>query len=370
MNSINLMRVVFYTNSVSPHQLPLAQELVKRIGAADYRYVYTQELSKERKRLGWAGGAEEWIVYQHDRPQECREWLETCEVLICGLRDFPLFARRAATRRKTIYASERWFKPIPICVCGIRLTLPGWIRLLHLQYLGYARKIARLMSEENNQFCYYPMGVWAQRDMELICRMFGVSKQNYGSKMKLWGYFVAPSQVEVGTHHSTERSEIRILWVGRMIHLKRVDTLIRAVASLPGKVTLNIYGTGPKKWDWERLATRVEREREGGSRRIMFHDAVSIDEVRRLMREHDIYVLSSNGEEGWGATLNEAIEEKMRVIGTYEAGASATMLPESNLYHAGDWRALAQLLETGISPVSTGRWTPVWAAEKLIGELS
>lgn len=37
------MKFVFYTNSVSPHQLPLARELINRLGAENY--VDTQPLS-------------------------------------------------------------------------------------------------------------------------------------------------------------------------------------------------------------------------------------------------------------------------------------------------------------------------------------
>ena len=47
---------------------------------------------------------------------------------------------------------------------------------------------------------------------------------------------------------------------------------------------------------------------------------------------------------GWGAVLNEALEEGMEVVGTFEAGASATILPRENLFHAGDWRGLRRLL--------------------------
>jgi hypothetical protein len=86
------------------------------------------------------------------------------------------------------------------------------------------------------------------------------------------------------------------------------------------------------------------------------------------MRNHDVYVLSSNAQEGWGATLNEALEEGMKVIGTYEAGASATMLPYSNLYHCGNWRALKALLERGVPEVDIGEWTPEHAADKILNE--
>ena len=60
----------------------------------------------------------------------------------------------------------------------------------------------------------------------------------------------------------------------------------------------------------------------------------------------------------------------MNVIGTYEAGASAAMLPTDRLYHAGDVKALARLLEAeyrGELPAcSIGEWTAKRAAERLV----
>lgn len=82
------------------------------------------------------------------------------------------------------------------------------------------------------------------------------------------------------------------------------------------------------------------------------------------------YVLASTGEEGWGAALNEALEEGMNAIGTFEAGASAAMLPKERLYHTGDVVALARLLErearNELPPCSIGEWTAEKAAESLV----
>lgn len=90
------------------------------------------------------------------------------------------------------------------------------------------------------------------------------------------------------------------------------------------------------------------------------------------MREHDIYVLASNAQEGWGAAVNEALEEGMVVVGTYEAGASAALLPRENLYHAGDWKALARLLQAPekLKRVALPReFTPAGAAERVLAIL-
>jgi len=359
------MRFVFYTNSISPHQLPLARELVQRLGPDNYRYVYTTPQTAERKNLGWNLSDENWIVCEMDDPVACRELLESCDVLMSGIRDFALFAKRAASGKKTIYSSERWFKPIHVAA---GLYFPGFLRLLHPRYFSYARKMAALIRGDN-QFFYYPMGVWAKRDMEWACKLFRVPRECVRSKLHLWGYFVAPSAKKLTTNNQqlTTARALRVLWVGRMIYCKRVDTLIRAVSSLPN-VMLDIYGTGTMMEKWRGL---TEKLCSGGnsSSAIMFHPQVPITEVRSLMRSHDLYVLASNGEEGWGAVVSEALEEGMRVIGTYESGASATLLPESNLYHAGDWRRLAQILSAEVPHVEIGQWSAKAAADCLIKEV-
>ena len=85
------------------------------------------------------------------------------------------------------------------------------------------------------------------------------------------------------------------------------------------------------------------------------------------MRNHDVYVLTSNEFEGWGAVVNEALEEGMEVVGTFEAGASATILPRENLFHAGDWRGLCRLLLSKHEKSTIiGEWSVDSAARKLI----
>ena len=402
------VKFVFYTNSISPHQLPLARELVKRLGEDNYRYIYTTPLTVERKNLGWNVDDAKWIICEKDDLQNCRELLENCDILMSGLRDFALFEKRLAKGLKTIYSSERWFKPVKLFdlrLFDLTIYLPGWIRLLHPRYFNYARKIAQLLSSKHpfnlspiqpstsdqhqtsnsklQTFNYYPMGIWAQRDMELICRIFRVPKSVYQSHMHLWGYFVAPSDISRSNQTisnlksnnspdlpiSTAKKSLRVLWVGRFLVWKRVDTLIRAVVHANSKlqtsnIKLDIYGLGPKEHELKKLASTLQLQLSTST--IIFHTPVPIAEVRQLMHTHDLYVMPSNAEEGWGAVVSEALEEGMRVIGTYEAGSSATILPESNLYHAGDWKNLSKMLTQEIPVVPIGRWNVQSAANHLM----
>ena len=390
------MRVALLTNVISPHQLPLARALVGRVGADNYRYVYTEPPHDERTRMGWRASAEErWCV----RGTQEDPSLQEAEVVLSGHRAFELFERRNGAGKLTFYASERWFKP-PLGI--FRVFVPSYFRM--------ARRFLKILTAPT--MLLLPMGIHAARDFARLMGLFSgdiwclfhspkvafesrpggavvplkqavtvgvldaeaiafakrygfaqIPETHWGKvkpvgpyvKMCLWGYFVAP-----GEGRPTRRTggPLRVLWVGRMLDWKRVDTLVKAVKGLPN-VALDLYGHGPEEENLKRLAE--------GCNAIRFHDFVPVEQVRELMRSHDVYVLSSDGGEGWGAVASEALEEGMVVVGTIEAGASATMLPPEHLYPAGEVAALRRILETLRPEVGRiGPWTAENAAETLL----
>ena len=101
------MKVALLTNVVSPHQVPLAEALVRRVGEGNYRYVHTEAAHGERTRMGWGGDA---------APAWCRQGtmedaaLLEADCVLSGHRALALFERRNAAGRATFYAAERWFK--------------------------------------------------------------------------------------------------------------------------------------------------------------------------------------------------------------------------------------------------------------------
>lgn len=353
------MKVALLTNIVSPHQLPLAEEIVKLVGEDNYRYAYTEAFHEERAKMGWDNGrAPVWC-----RPaNECRDFLEDADLVYSELRDFDLFKTRLANGRKTFYVSERWLKPV---LLPFGLSLPGWIKLLHPGYIKKAKQVADLFGCYG--FCYLPQGPWAAKDMRLMCKVLG--KRIDDSQLIPWGYFVAPSKDDACAFacDASSKETLKVLWVGRMIGWKRVDTIIKAVRYLNGQcnraaVELTLVGSGCKKRFLENLA--------GKDAHIRFVDSVPIARIREFMRSNDVYVLSSNVSEGWGAALSEALEEGMLALGTYEAGASAAILPTTHLFHAGDWRGLAKLLRRVVNgelkPTGIGEWSAKSAARRLL----
>ena len=249
------MKFVFLTNIISPHQMPLARELVNLLGADEYRYVYTEREEKERTKLGWGNEGEDWCL----QGDENTAVLSEADVLMSGVRAPNLFEKRAKEGKTTLYCSERWFKP-PI----------GFLRVFVPSYFKKARRIVKLLNESEN-FYYLPMGIHAARDMARLCglmngdwkclfrapkveferkpggKVFSEGVRECVGKMRMWGYFVQSSEFRVGSlelNHGIHRihgkkgcgsegvmecgnegfesegvgSEgVKVLWVGRML---------------------------------------------------------------------------------------------------------------------------------------------------------
>lgn len=240
-------------------------------------------------------------------------------------------------------------------------------------YRRIAKQFVRWINSDPNARCL-TIGPWAKKDMLQI----GVDE----SKIVPWGYFVAPSAQQSNDRAIGQpvmpkwcdggSNDLKILWVGRMVYLKRVDTIIRAVREVAKRdqggqraARLTLVGDGPEKPRLKILAKDLP---------VTFMPVQPIDKIREIMREHDVFVFASSARDGWGAVVSEALEEYMVVLGTNETGASATMLTAEWQFHAGDWRRVAILLERCVEMKRTGtlrgrgigEWSASRAAERLL----
>lgn len=361
------MRFAFCTNVVSPHQMPLAKELATLLGEDRYRYIHTEPFLHNRAQMGWTDvkdGECSFCISKLDSDSANAEWISDADILCCEERLIDAFERRLREGKRVYYVSERWFKPVQLFRLFGRFDcmIPGWVRLAVPRYWKMAKRFAQLFNYP--QYKYFHQGPWAKKDMLLICRLFGV--RGTERQMVDWGYFVAPSR-QSGNRVIKQSTHIRILWVGRMIDWKRVDTIVRAVREIEkGRakdrgISLTLVGDGVEKPKLMRMAKGLP---------VTFLPSQPIENVRGIMREHDVYVLSSNGKEGWGAALNEALEEGLATFGTFEAGASAALLPKDRLFHSGDWKALSHLLVdsrlTGCTSGIPSGYTAKGAAERML----
>ena len=130
-----------------------------------------------------------------------------------------------------------------------------------------------------------------------------------------------------------------------MLWWKRVDTLVRAFALLRQHIPdvhLALIGDGPCRDKVEQMVREL-----GVADDVDFHSYMPVTRVRQHMRKAHVYVLASNGYEGWGAVLNEAMSEGCAVVASEAAGAAKTMIRHGEnglLFTAGDSQTLSEHL--------------------------
>jgi glycosyltransferase involved in cell wall biosynthesis len=223
-------------------------------------------------------------------------------------------------------------------------------------------------------FHYLAMGGYAARDMRRLARFDG--------RLWQWGYFTdLPRPLpSVG-----ERSgPLRVLWAGRMLSLKRVDTLVRAFATLRSQndaATLTLIGEGPCRASIVRLVERLDLD---GAVDLLA--SMPVEEVLQQMQQAHVYVLPSNAYEGWGAVVNESMSQGCAVIASHAAGSAKAIIQHGQngmLFRPGDWRSLGRLLceldedesmrlrlaQAGQRAIAE-TWSPAIAAERLVAASS
>jgi glycosyltransferase involved in cell wall biosynthesis len=355
------VRILQVSNLASHHQLPLARSLAAQLTVRDFRFASMSLASKERRELGWdVDEAEPWLLRPAEHaPDRCDfdDWWDNADIVLCGERRLDRFARRLEEGKLTLYMSERWWKP-PI----------GRARLFYPPFLKMALRFRNLAQSRFLHFL--SCGAYAARDIHLLAPFLGRTWR--------WGYF--PPEADSEPHRGDDTDEVRILWAGRMLSWKRLDTLLRAFAVLCRRdlpVRLTLVGHGPCERRLKRLARSL-----GVVGRVDFRPSCSAGEVRLRMREADLYVLPSDGREGWGAVVNEAMSEGCVVAATCATGSAPELIRHGlngYLFKVGDWRGLAEILHrlveqpqerlrVGMEARRTvaGEWSPPTAARRLL----
>lgn len=105
----------------------------------------------------------------------------------------------------------------------------------------------------------------------------------------------------------------RYLYVGQLIHRKRVAAIIRSFVEIAAPDDeLTIVGAGPLR---EELRLMVDPNRQ----QVTFLENTSNSEVQTIMARHHTLVLASD-REVWGLVVNEALASGMHVVVTDNCG--------------------------------------------------
>ncbi len=139
-------------------------------------------------------------------------------------------------------------------------------------------------------------------------------------------------------YHRTHRGRcLSLLFVGRLIRVKRVGDLLRALRDVP-KATLDVVGDGPL-----RPSLEAESSRLGLTDRVRFLGALPYESMPRLYRRYDLLVLPSRWEV-FGFVVLEAAMSSVPAVVSGGVGAR-DFLPEYAVFPPGNVRTIVRAIE-------------------------
>ena len=295
----NNLTVTFFSNFLIHHQTPFCKAMVKRLGD-NFRFVATEPTDSERLDMGYRDYTDvPYVVYSYKDDNQYNEALRLgmeSDVVIIGSAPDKFIKERLAANKLTFRYFERFFKE------GRWRILDPRVMIAHYkQDFRYRNKNLYMLCASA---CTAP-----------DCRFI----LSYPNKTYKWGYFP-----EIDTDQSIdalieEKVSNSILWAGRQIDWKHPEYAISVAERLKDNripFTLNIIGDGNMHKALKKMIYERSLQNE-----VTLLGSMPPDKVREHMAKSDIFLFTSDRNEGWGAVLNESMSAGCAVVACNEIGS-------------------------------------------------
>lgn len=300
--------IVFYSVVLNHHQAPLADALWNLTKGA-YRFVELSGSTAFQK-----GGSRDYSA----RPYLIKAWKDdasyseamrlakTADVCVFGGVDAMEFQTERLKRGLLSFEmGERWLKK------GLKnLLSPRLIKYLWTYHIeGWERKpLYKLCS-----------GVYVVNDQYKLGTFKG--------KCYKWGYFTeVPDDHGIHERITAGKNHVTMMWCSRFIYLKHPELPVLLAQKLKQTRTdfiIDMYGEGV---EWKSIKCKIEQM--GLEDVVHLHGAVPNEEVLREMRRHDVFLFSSDQNEGWGVVANEAMANGTVLVASNAIGSALYLVKD------------------------------------------
>lgn len=353
------MNVVFYSNYLTHHQLPLCQALYRLTGG-QFTFIATEQTEQERLDSGWCDLNREYDfvlrVYDGEaEKQQAIQLAEQADVVIHGSAPWEYLDKRLEEKKLTILYSERLYK------AGYQ-----WWKL-PVRLWRFYKKYGRHKSLYLLCASAYTAGDFAKTG-------------TFINKTYKWGYFPEVKRYDDVEALLDSKQPRTILWAGRFIDWKHPEAVVEVARRLQAEgydFRIKMVGNGEMLDDIKRQVCD-----SGLQDRVELPGAVLSDEVRAYMEQAAIYLFTSDRHEGWGAVLNESMNSGCAVVVSDAVGAAPFLLKDGEnglTYHSGNVDELYEKVKFLLDNPAQGRdlgrrayetmtglWNAEIAAERLL----
>lgn len=288
-------KFLFVSNYINHHQIPFCNAMRRLLGE-DFVFIQTEEMEEERRRMGWQEKDLDYVHFFYQEPELCRKWIEECDVVLFGGSD------------EESYISARLEAGMPVIRYSERLYKSGqWKAVSPRGILKKYHDHTRYRNADVYMLC---AGAYVPSDFSLV--------RAYPDKLLRWGYFPETVHYDVDKLMESKKPGT-ILWAARFIDWKHPELPLRTAKWLKDKgydFHMDIIGGG----ELEAMVKELLEEYDLSSC-VTLQGYRTPKEVRNFMEQADIFLITSDRKEGWGAVINEAMNSGCAVVGGHMAGA-------------------------------------------------
>ena len=283
------MKVAFICALYNYHQKPFAEAMSE---LCDFTFIEERYLSDERKELGHKEEERpKFLVHMKEERKKCEKIIDEADVLMFGTAPKVIVEKAKKDGKLLVKCTERIFK-----------TPPKWYEmpLRRIRYFSRYRKMHLLCASAYTASDYAKAGAFKGRAYK-------------------WGYFPPVKEIEDLDGFITQKEKNSILWCGRIIDWKHPEmavSLAKRLISDGYDFEIKIVGTGDMYNDLKNLIKEQNVESK-----VKLLGSMSPESVRELMEKSEIYIATSDRNEGWGVIVNEAMNSACALVASNEMGA-------------------------------------------------
>lgn len=303
------MKLVFYSIVLNHHQACVADEFYRLLGD-DYRFVELTHC------LDMKGTSNDYS----DRPYLLKAW-ESADryaeaMTLARTAEVCVFAGCEALP----FEKERMKRGLLSFDMGERMLKRGWVNLA-------SPRILKMVSA-------YHLHGWGRKPLyKLSCSAFAAMDscklRAFRGKCYKWGYFThvdAEFDIEASVRDASISEITPLMWCSRFLILKHPELPVMLAERLKRRgyrFVLDMYGSGEKLDETKRLACEL-----GVGDVVRFVGSKPNDELMRDMRAHEIFLFTSDRNEGWGAVANESMSNGCVLVAGDAIGAAPYLIED------------------------------------------
>lgn len=304
------MRAAFVSNYINHHQIPFCNAMY-RLTEGRFTFVQTERMEEHRVKMGWNSAVlPEYVHCYYEEPEACSRLIADCDMVIFGGTDDENYIKeRLAAGKPVIRMSERLYK-----TGQWKAVSPKGLRKKYEDHTRYRRAQVYLLCS----------GAYVPSDFHII--------RAYPDKMYRWGYFPETKRYRVEELLAAKgydggsgiKKTPYLLWAARMIDWKHPELAMETARYLDEKSLdfhMDIIGDGELKNYMEELQRQY-----GLTEKVRLLGYQSPENVRRYMEKADIFLFTSDRQEGWGAVANEAMNSGCALIADHMIGAAPYLI--------------------------------------------